>query len=194
MRRWLNLLSLTTGVPGVLGLLAWKWLQHPGLLVASLLLLLLASLFLGLEVIVKREEYVSHGDGSAWGYITGLQAVLSGLSHLMLALTLLAGAGISLLFGTRQLKILVGTYPGAPLVLGGLWLFFQGAGVVYGQALSGIGSVPDNRVEAAVQLLNAMLEKGIHFILCLAGGLLAAWGAASLISGRGPMTLLAEVL
>ena len=177
-------------VLGVAGLAAWKVIQSPALLMGSLFLMLVGGALLALEIILKREEYVSRGDGGAWGYLTGFQAIMSGLAHLVLAMSLLGLAGLWLMRGTEGFRSFVGGYPGLLLMLAGLWMFLTYIGVVFGQALSGVGHWPEGRVDGLIQAFNALLEKGISVILCLAGAFLAVWGGTSLLSGQGPLELL----
>lgn len=185
--RVLSLLTVLLTCAGLSGLLLWHWSGNTLPLAIGMLSLLFASVFLALEIIIKREEYVSHGDSWAWGYIQGFQAVMSGVSHLVLVLTVLGAGAIWFLAGAQTLQHYLRDYPGALLLLGGLWLFTHYVGVIFGQAISLVGYYADSVAEKIIHGINILLEKGISLVLCLAGLVLVIVGGVSLLSGKGPL-------
>ena len=178
----------------VAGLIAGREVELPGLVGLSLLLFVAAACGLAVEIILKRELRVSKGDSFAYGCIRGLQAVCSGLSLLLLSLSLLVpGLAWAAGLGGECIALLKAN-PGLPTLAAGLWLFLRGFGVIAGKALCSVGTGAHGRVDTAIHLFNIALEKTIHLILCLVGVGLVVLGAASLLSGRGPLKLLLEQL
>ncbi len=188
--------GLFTGIVGLLGLLLWKWTASPVYLMCGFFALLVASICFAMETIIRREEFINNsGDYGLGGYIKGVQALASGLSYLILGLSILLVAGAWLLFGGDSVKgFLFRDYPGIPVLLVGAWLFFQFVGVVFGQALCNVGHAREKGVAGFLQAVNAMLEKGISVIWTVVGALLMTLGAASMVSGQGPLGILLKMI
>jgi hypothetical protein len=184
---------LAAGV-GLAAFLLAARLDSTGLLKISAVLLLLGLCGVGLEIAWKREEYVARGDTMGWGHLSGLQAVASGVSYVVLALALLVPT-LAWVAGVEEpLLAWVKTHSGAAVFVGGLWLFLNSVGVILGQAISNVGLSPEGAADRVMFVVNAALEKVINMILGLVALALMALGMASLLLGKGPLTLLLQVL
>ncbi len=176
------------------GLALSTWIESPTLFLISVLLGLLGSCGMALNIIRTREEYISMGDSQDYGYLTGLQAVTSGLAHLVLALALIVPVGAWLAGFGRPLLSWMKNHAGLPCMVAGLWLFLNYAGPIIGQAVSSIGASGDGAAEHAVRFVNAAAEKLISLILCLVGLAMILLGLAALLAGRGPVELFLNML
>ncbi|MFZ5810603.1 MAG: hypothetical protein ACOY4F_01015 [Thermodesulfobacteriota bacterium] len=176
------------------GLALSTWIENPTLFLISALLGLLGSCGMALDIIRTRQEYISMGDSLDYGYLTGLQAVVSGLAHLVLAVALIVPVGAWLTGFGRPLLSWMKNHAGLPCMIAGLWLFLNYAGPIIGQAVSSIGMAGDGAAEQAVRFVNAAVEKLISLILCLVGLAMMLLGGVAFMAGKGPVELLLRLL
>ncbi len=195
LRRYISYGIWGFGVTSLAGLYVSQKIGSERLLLFSLVFLLVSVVYVSLDTILSRQEPVSHGEYSILGYMYGLQAVLSGLSTLLLALAVLIPLLLWLVGWSDWLQAFLMSNPGLLLVLAGLWLFLSQFGRVIGKTYAQIkGTATDGKIERGISVINMLLEKGISTILSIAGLLLTLWGVISLFSGKGPLTLLVEIL
>jgi hypothetical protein len=181
-------------VAAILGLAASRAVESMALFGVSLAVALAASAAFALETIRKREEFISRGDSGGYGYLQGLQAVTSGLAHLILCLGLGAPVLAFLIgFGKAFLNWL-SDHAWLPCLIFGMWLAMQSLGILAGQAISTVGVVAEGPLDRAMVLLNAGLEKIINLILFLAGLGMILLGSAAFVAGKGPLELLLSLL
>ncbi|THB66414.1 MAG: hypothetical protein D6E12_10635 [Desulfovibrio sp.] len=188
-------LSVVFFVLGVLAFLGARYTESELLLQLGILFIVLAAIGAALHTIRTREEPVSLGEeGTIIGYLTGTQAVLSGLSHLILGLAVLIvvvawilGQGKPLMDWTKENSGVIALVPG-------VWLFTHSLSVIIGKALSSVGQIAQTKVDGAMIWLNVILEKAINVILCLVGLVLICVGCISLISGRGALEMVLGIL
>ena len=193
--RYLSYGAWGFGLTGFAGLYVSQKFGSENLLLLSLIFVLVASAYVSLEIIRSRQEPVTQGEYGPVGYLYGFQAVLSGLSYLLLTLCVLIPLLLWLMGWGDWLKASIQTRPGLLLLFGGLWLFLNQFGVVIGKTYAQIkGTATDGRIKHGISLLNGLLEKGISSILSMVGLLLMLLGLVSLFSGRGPLELLLSVL
>lgn len=193
--RYLSYGALGFGLTGLAGLYVSRETDSESLLLFSLVFILMGAAYVSLDTIVTRQESVSHGEYGPLGYLVGLQAVLSGLSTLLLVLAVLIPLLLWIMGWGGWVKDVIRTHPGLFLLLPGLWLFLNQFARVIGRTYAGIaGTATDGKLERGVSFVNALLEKSICAILSVVGLLLMLWGLVSLLSGRGPLDVLFSVL
>lgn len=183
------LISLGLAGIGLALLLFSRNLDTTALLKPAALLFLLGALGATLHTIRTRREPVSHDDGQITAAITGAQAVLSGLSRLVLVLAVLVAVtawildlGDALLAWSKENS---GVYP----LLAGLFLLLHGLGPVLGKAVSMRGYVPVSKADATSILVITIVEKTVSLLLALVGLALAVFGLAALATGRGALEM-----
>lgn len=188
-------LAILLAVLGILGFVAARYLEMESLLPYSFIAVIVGSVFFAAETILKREEFVSFGDGASSGaYIYGFQAVSSGLAHLVLVPAVVLPAAGWFVVGKERLISFISEYPGIPIITGGLWLFLQYLGVIFGKALSGVGRYSTSKADAVMLFFNSAAEKITSLMLCIVGLFLILWGLLSLVINRGPLDLLPSII
>ena len=189
--RLFSLLAISFALSGIglAAVLLSRATDSESLLKLGALCIILGAVGIALDIIRKREEPVSAGDSWFIGYIHGTQAVLSGLGYLLLALCALAAILAWILGQGMEFLDWVKVNSGLIPLLVGIWLVCNYLGVILGQAISMVVAISETKVDGAIIIVNAAIEKLISLILTCVGLVLMIVGIAALISGKGALEL-----